>query len=133
GNIIQTDYFTSGTVNVYEGGYSNNQWNGEGKLTCAYQTGDYSKTIYEGKWTNNVLSGTIKETLYYTNEDVVVYQGGFIKNSWNGKAKLTISYKTGNIYQREMEGNYQDGTKIGTFHFTDYYQNGEVKQYDLKY
>ena len=85
----------------YQGMFSNNHFEGKGRLTTYYEDG--TKDIYEGTWEESLRSG--KGIERYANGEV--YKGDFKEGLYNGKG--TYTWANGSKY----EGQYKNGEKHG--------------------
>jgi uncharacterized protein YodC (DUF2158 family) len=112
--IEGTGYWIFDSGETYEGGYSNEKWNGFGKYT--YDSGE----IYEGEWENGEKHGKGKYT--HTNGDV--YEGGFM----NGKRHGFYEYRWAN--GAVETGNLEEGKEHGRIWFD---ADGDGQGYALQY
>ena len=77
---------------VYEGGYIEGKYHGQGKYTWA------SGNVYEGGWKDHKRHGEGKFT--YANGDV--YEGGWKESKSHGQGKLTLA--DGDIFEGSWDG-----------------------------
>lgn len=101
---------------VFEGQIQNGLLNGSGKVTFTSKSGNLKTVIMESDhWEKNFLQGNGKQTLYYTNGNIGVYDGDFKDSQWNGSGTLTYTYADGSYDYQEgtaVEGNFNPSLTI---------------------
>lgn len=112
---------TDGPV-LYEGGYSNGLYNGEGII---YFKNGMKK--FEGHFTNGNIENN--EGQYYFETGVLMYKGPIIDESFTGE-NVTLYTESGSVkYEGPMESNEQHGAS-GKLYFSETSDNGPILKYE---
>lgn len=104
GNGKETCNYANGDVKVYEGNWIDGKLNGKGTFKGTYIDDDVAEATYEGEWENGVAHGQGVHVIYYSNGDVVEREGEWVNNELNGQGKWTYKYSNGdvNVFEGEM-------------------------------
>ena len=108
--------YNSGGIKVYEGAFSKNKYNGEGKEYY----GETGNLMYTGAFLENLYEGEGK--LYYPDGVTKYYEGEFSAGVFNGQGILYTEDGA-----RLYEGGFRDGLYDGTG--TLYYPDLQIAQY----
>ena len=135
GDIKDTTNFKNGKVKIYEGGVTDNLWEGKGVLTIipGPTEEDVEKRVFEGVWTEDLLTGNIKWTEYKTNGDTRVYEGEYSNDNFNGNGTMTANFVSGDISKKTISGTWQSGKPKGSITEEIFYSNGDKQTYKGEY
>ena len=127
GNKIYKEYNFLNDDLEYEGGYSNNKWNGIGKKYYK------NKLDYVGDYLDNKRNGKGEEYNYNGN---LIFIGEYLDGKkWNGKGYNCLGnkeYEIKNGKGRIREYNWFNGNLIYDGEYKDGERNGKGKEYNDK-